>query len=89
MGTSGSEAEARAIAVSVDDDALTIDLADGRRLSVPLDWFPRLLEATQAQRENWRLSGEGRGIHWPDVDEDLSVAGLLRGAKAPGSKRAI
>lgn len=70
MGTSGTEPDARAIAVHVDDDALTVDLADGRRLSVPLDWFPRLLDATQAQRANWRLSGEGRGIQWPDVDED-------------------
>jgi hypothetical protein len=76
--------------VVVDDDDLTVDLADGRRVSVPLAWFPRLLHANPAQRLNWRLLGAGQGIHWPDVDEDLSVEGLLRGAAAPGaSKRAV
>jgi hypothetical protein len=54
---------------------------DGRTLSVPLVWFPRLLDATAEQRANWRLTGQGEGIHWEDLDEDLSVAGLLRGEK--------
>jgi len=76
------------VGVSVSGEALTVDLADGRRISVPLDWYPRLLNARPAQRKNWRFLGCGVGIHWPDVDEDLSVEGLLRGSPAPGSKRA-
>jgi hypothetical protein len=65
--------------VSISEDELSVLLADGRRISVPLVWFPRLLRATPAQRSNYQLLGEGQGIHWPDLDEDLSVAGLLRG----------
>jgi hypothetical protein len=65
--------------VSTSDDDLAVSLADGRRISVPLAWFPRLLRATVSQRLNFELLGEGEGIHWPDVDEDLSVAGLLLG----------
>ena len=68
--------------VAVDEDMLTVDLADGRRIAVPLAWFPRLLHATPEQRENWQVAGGGYGIHWPDIDEDLSTAGLLRGAPA-------
>jgi hypothetical protein len=77
----------RAVDVATDDDNLTVDLADGRRLIVPLVWFPRLLHATADQRRNWRLLGDGQGIHWPDVDEDLSVSGLLRGTGAPQASR--
>ena len=62
------------------DDRLVVILADGRELAAPLAWFPRLLEATVDQRRNWRLIGGGHGIHWPDVDEDISVASLLRAA---------
>ncbi len=69
--------------VRVTDDTLTVDLLDGRTISVPLAWYPRLLHATAAQRTNWRVAGGGFGIHWPDIDEDLSTAGLLRGAPAP------
>jgi hypothetical protein len=65
--------------VSVSEDELTVLLADGRKISVPLAWLPRLLHATTDQRRNFELLGEGEGIHWPDIDEDLSVAGLLRG----------
>jgi hypothetical protein len=80
----------RAVDVVADDDNLTVDLADGRRLTVPLAWFPRLLHATADQRRNWRFLGDGQGIHWPDVDEDLSVSGLLRGTAAPeASRRAV
>ncbi len=71
--------------VSFSDDEMTVDLADGRRVSVPLVWFPRLLKATPEQRNDWELLGDGEGIHWESVDEDLSVAGLLRGVKAPGA----
>ncbi len=90
MTTSGPSVDPRAIQVSVSEDELSVELADGRRVSVPLAWFPRLLHASADQRSNWRLLGEGQGIHWPDLDEDLSVEGLLRGTVAPGaSKRAI
>jgi hypothetical protein len=65
------------------EDSLVVDLADGRTISVPIAWYPRLFSATPEQRGNWQLSGAGYGIHWPDVDEDLSVEGLLRGAPAP------
>jgi hypothetical protein len=65
--------------VSVTDDELIVVLAGGRRISVPLAWFPRLLHATAEQRENFELLGDGEGIHWREIDEDLSVAGLLRG----------
>ncbi|MXY73186.1 MAG: DUF2442 domain-containing protein [Dehalococcoidia bacterium] len=69
--------------VRVTEDTLTVDLLDGRTISVPLTWYPRLLHATEAQRNNWQVAGGGFGIHWPDVDEDLSTEGLLRGAPAP------
>lgn len=71
--------------VFVDDRRLTVDLEDGRTISVPVDWFPRLATATPEQRANWRTSAAGHGIHWPDIDEDLSVEGLLKGARAPGA----
>jgi len=72
--------------VSCTDDELVVSLADGRVLSVPLAWFPRLFDATAEQRKNWELLGNGEGIHWPDVDEDLSVEGLLRGTPAPSRR---
>jgi hypothetical protein len=62
---------------------LILDLADGRSLTVPLSWYPRLQQGSPEQRGNWRVAGGGEGIHWPDLDEDLSVEGLLRGAPAP------
>jgi hypothetical protein len=90
MTSSSPSVAPRAVDVGTDDDNLTVDLADGRRLTVPLAWFPRLLHPSADQRRNWRLLGDGQGIRWPDVDEDLSVSGLLRGAAAPGaSKRAV
>lgn len=70
--------------VEVTDDELTVVLADGRRISAPLAWFPRLLGATPDQRANWELLGDGEGIHWPSADEDLSVSGLLRGTPVGG-----
>jgi hypothetical protein len=78
MPISAVRFDATAIQVSVTDDRLLVTLADGRELAAPLAWFPRLSEATSSQRQNWRLIGRGQGIHWPDVDEDISVAGLLR-----------
>ena len=65
------------------EDILSVDLADGRTISVPLAWYPRLLHASTDQRNNWELCGGGFGIHWPDIDEDLSTEGLLRGAPDP------
>jgi hypothetical protein len=64
------------------EDTMAVDLIDGRTIVVPLVWYPRLLDATPEQRRNWKVGGAGYGIHWPDVDEDLSTAGLLRGAPA-------
>jgi hypothetical protein len=83
MGTSEPRPGERVKDVRFTDDALIVDLLDGRTISVPLVWYPRLLSATADQRGNWRLTGGGFGIHWPDVDEDLSSEGLLRGAPAP------
>jgi hypothetical protein len=71
-------------AVRFSEESLIVDLADGRTISAPLAWFPRLLNATSAQRDNWRKTGGGFGIHWPDLDEDLGTEGLLRGAPSPG-----
>ena len=69
--------------VRVGEFDLVVDLVDGRTISVPLAWFLRLLHASPAQRNNWKLAGGGFGIHWPDVDEDVSTASLLRGIPAP------
>jgi hypothetical protein len=63
--------------VRVTEDTLSVDLSDGRTISVPLEWFPRLLHAKPKERNNWRLIGRGHGIHWEDIDEDISVEGLL------------
>jgi len=88
--SSNPSVDPRAVDVAINDTELTVDLADGRRVAVPLAWFPRLLHAQQDQRENWQLVGDGEGIHWLDIDEDLSVNGLLQGVSAPGqSKRAV
>ena len=65
--------------VEVTQDTLTVELSDGRTISVPLGWYPRLAHATQSERDNWRLIGQGHGIHWEDIDEDVSVEGLLAG----------
>ncbi len=69
--------------VSVTDDELSVALMDGRNISVPLTWYPRLARATAAQRSRWEIASGGYGIHWPDIDEDLRTEGLLRGARAP------
>jgi hypothetical protein len=65
--------------VRIGEDSLTVDLSDGRRLSVPLGWFPKLEYATPDECANWRLIGKGQGVHWEDIDEDISVEGLLAG----------
>lgn len=71
--------EAFAVSVEVTDDALTVHLDDGRTITTPLAWYPRLVFATPEERNNCELLGRGTGIHWPDLDEDLSVAGMLAG----------
>lgn len=76
---STSTAELKAEKVAITDDSLTISLSDGRSVSVPLTWFPRLLHGTPEERNNWRLIGNNEGVHWPDLDEDISVANLLLG----------
>ena len=82
MSTSEGRPGERVKDVRLTEDLLVVDLVDGRTISVPLAWYPRLLVATPEQRANWRVAGGGFGIHWPDVDEDLSIEGLLRGAPA-------
>ena len=79
--------EARDVRVS--DTALTVDLVDGRTISVPLAWYPRLLHATMEERKHWRLIGRGEGIHWPDLDEDISVEGLILGRPSGESQRSF
>lgn len=87
MNTSATETEPRAVAVATTEDELIVKLDDGRTIIVPLSWYPRLMNGTPEQRRNFRLIGEGEYINWPDVDEDLTVSGLLRGIRAP-QKRA-
>jgi len=83
MNISARIMDERVADVRCDADSLIVDLMDGRTISVPLAWYPRLMRASSEQRKNWELAGGGYGIHWPDVDEDLSTEGLLRGAPAP------
>ncbi len=83
MGILAPTSDERVKDVRIADDTLSVDLMDGRTITVPLVWYPRLLDATPEQRAHWQVCGAGYGIHWPDVDEDLSTEGLLRGAPAP------
>jgi len=83
MGILAVAADERVADVSFDEDSLSVRLKDRRTISVPLARYPRLFHATTQQRLNWKVAGGGYGIHWPDIDEDLSTEGLLRGAPAP------
>ena len=83
MGILALAADERVLEVRCTEDVLTVDLMDGRSISVPLAWYPRLFHATPEQRSHWEIAGAGYGIHWPDIDEDLNTEGLLRGAPAP------
>jgi hypothetical protein len=85
MSASDARAGDRITNVGFHDDSMSVDLADGRTITVPLVAYPSLLHATPAQREHWEISGAGFGLHWPDLDEDLSVEGLLRGAPSIGA----
>jgi hypothetical protein len=88
MSISAVRTDDRVADVKFTQHELSVRLMDGRTITVPLTWYPRLLNATRAQRNTWRIAGAGYGIHWPDSDEDLSTEGLLRGAPAPGVKKA-
>ena len=90
MSTLAIEVEvSRAVEVDVAEETLSVELADGRTISVPTAWYPRLLYGSQAERSNWRLIGQGEGIHWPDLDEDISVDGLLLGKASGESHRSL
>ena len=90
MSSSGNSSRlALAQRVTVSDDTLTVDLADGRTVSVPLAWYPRLSHGSVPERENWRLIGRGEGIHWPDLDEDISVESLLAGRASGESQSSL
>ena len=80
---------AQAQGVTVTDDTLSVDLTDGRTVSVPLAWYPRLANGSAEERSTWRLVGRGEGIHWPDLDEDISVEGLLAGRPSGESQASL
>lgn len=80
---------ARASSVTVTDDTLMVELCDGRAISVPLAWYPRLLHGTAEERGRWRLIGQGDGLHWPDLDEDIRVKNLLDGKPSGESQRSF
>jgi hypothetical protein len=85
MGTLAIRADERVKGVSFTEGSIIVDLMDGRTIAVPLIWYPRLFHATSEQRQRWEICGGGYGIHWEEIDEDLSTEGMLRGAPAPRS----
>ena len=78
-----------AVGVTVTDDTLSVELSDGRTIAVPLEWYPRLVHATQEERNRWRLIAHGHGIHWDDLDEDISVEGLIAGRPSGESQASL
>lgn len=90
MSTSTVEMQSvTATQLVVTDDTLTIELSDGRAIAAPLPWFPRLMHGTAEEREHWRLIGQGRGTHWPDLDEDIRVESLLAGQPSADSQSSL
>lgn len=89
MNSSTTEIAAHAQSVTVTEDTLTVELTDGRSVSAPLAWYPRLVHGTLEERKNWRLLGRGSGIHWPALDEDISVENLLRGQASGESQQSL
>ena len=90
MSTSAARTQsALAIDVRVSDNAVEVELSDGRKISAPLAWFPRLLNATKRERNQWRVIGAGQGIHWPAIDQDISVENLLAGQPSGESQRSL
>jgi hypothetical protein len=83
MGILALRADERVSDVEITDDTLSVRMKDGRTITVPLAWYPKLLTALPEQRKNWKIAGGGYGIHWPELDEDLSTEGLLRGTPSP------
>ena len=88
-GAADPAGDAVAVGVTFSDDAMTVRLADGRAVSVPLAWYPRLRAGTPGERENWRPIAGGRGVHWPDLDEDVAPAHLLAGRRSAESRRSL
>ena len=80
---------ARAVDVTITEDTLAVDLADGRTISIPLAWYPRLLSGSPEERQHWRMIGDGQGIHWESLDEDISVEGLLAGRPSGESEKSL
>jgi hypothetical protein len=89
MAFSPADLATQALGVSIDGDALSVDLSDGRTISVPIAWYPRLSHGSQSERDNWRMIAGGDGIHWPDLDEDISVAALLEGRRSAESQASL
>jgi hypothetical protein len=89
MSTLVTEREVFAESVRFSEDSMTVSLDDGRALSIPLAWYPRLLQGTQREREHYELIGDGEGIHWPELDEDISVEGLLAGRRSAESDASL
>ena len=90
MSSSGTELKrSAAVGLTATDDALVVDLDDGRTIVVPLGWFPRLWHANPAERAHWRLIGSGEGVHWPDLDEDISVQSLLAGRRSGETQESL
>ena len=87
MGILAAEADERVRDVRFDEATMSVELMDGRIITVPLAWYPRLLDAAPAARANWQIAGAGYGLHWPNLDEDLSTEGLLRGVPAASRSR--
>lgn len=86
---SASTKEPRAISAEITEDSLVVELRDGRTVSVPLVWYPRLLHGTPEERSRWEFNGDGEGIHWPELDEDVSVRGLLEGRPSAESSKSL
>ena len=90
MSTSVTEIQiAKGENVLVSEDTLTLDLADGRTISIPLAWYPRLVHGTADERNNWEWIGDNDGVHWPDLDEDISVEGIIAGRRSGESQRSL
>ncbi len=89
MTTLVLEAEPVAVNITISEGAFNIDLADGRRLAIPLEWYPRLLSGSYAERQNWQLLGDGYAIEWPDLDEHIGIEGLLAGRRSGESSQSF
>jgi hypothetical protein len=89
MTTLTLESEPVAVEVTVTDEKLVVDLADGRSIAIPLEWYPRLLHGSPEERQNWQLLGDGYAIEWPDLDEHIGIEGLLAGRRSSESKKSL